>query len=143
MKARGLGCWSGSTATTPSRIIVTENGAAFDDVAIAEGTVDDPDRIAFLRDHLLAAHAAIAAGVPLEGFFVWSFLDNFEWSHGYSKRFGLVHVDFETQKRTPKASARMVWGCRASRRAASSVTPFVASLDPVKPAGPGLTVRRT
>jgi beta-glucosidase len=90
----------------PARMMVTENGAAFDDRIDADGTVADPNRVAFLREHLLAAHAAIEAGVPLEGFFVWSLLDNFEWSFGYSKRFGLVHVDFETQERTPKESAR-------------------------------------
>jgi len=98
----------------PSRIIVTENGAAFDDRVDAGGIVADPDRVAYLRDHLLAAHAAIEAGVPLEGFFVWSFLDNFEWSFGFSKRFGLVHVDFTTQGRTPKESAR--WFGDVARR---------------------------
>jgi beta-glucosidase len=89
----------------PGRVIVTENGAAFDDRVDAGGIVADPDRVAFLREHLLAAHAAIEAGVPLEGFFVWSLLDNFEWSFGYSKRFGLVYVDFTSQERTPKESA--------------------------------------
>jgi beta-glucosidase len=85
--------------------IVTENGAAFDDIVTDDGGVDDPRRVAYIRDHLLAAASAIAGGVPLQGYFVWSLLDNFEWSFGYSKRFGLVRVDFGTQKRTPKASA--------------------------------------
>jgi beta-glucosidase len=89
----------------PARVIVTENGAAFDDRVDAAGTVADPARVSYLREHLLAAHAAIEAGVPLEGFFVWSLLDNFEWSLGFSKRFGLVHVDFTSQERTPKESA--------------------------------------
>ena len=69
--------------------------------------LSDPLRVEYLRTHLLAAHDAIKKGVNLRGYFAWSLLDNFEWSHGYSKRFGIVHVDFETQRRTPKASARL------------------------------------
>ncbi len=84
---------------------VTENGVAYDDVVGPDGSIDDPARVVYLRDHLQAAASAIADGVALKGYFVWSLLDNFEWSFGFSKRFGLVHVDFETQKRTPKASA--------------------------------------
>lgn len=87
-------------------IYVTENGAAFEDPPPSDGTVEDPLRVAYLREHLLAARRAIAAGVDLRGYFVWSLLDNFEWSHGTSKRFGLIRVDYGTQKRTPKASAR-------------------------------------
>jgi beta-glucosidase len=90
----------------PGRILITENGAAFDDVPNAGGAVHDGGRVAYLRDHLDAARQAIAEGVPLGGYFVWSLLDNFEWAEGYSKRFGLVYVDFETQRRTPKDSAR-------------------------------------
>jgi beta-glucosidase len=88
-------------------LYITENGAAFYDPprAIA-GKVDDPLRVDYLREHLRAAHCAIEQGVDLRGYFAWSLLDNFEWSLGYSKRFGLVHVDYETQERTPKASAR-------------------------------------
>jgi len=85
-------------------IYVTENGAAFPD-ALEDGTLDDPERIAFYDGHLRAAAEAIEAGVPLDGYFAWSLLDNFEWAFGYTKRFGLVYVDFETQARTPKASA--------------------------------------
>ncbi|MBK5186912.1 MAG: beta-glucosidase [Gemmatimonadaceae bacterium] len=86
---------------------ITENGAAFDDPPHAEnGQVDDPLRISYLREHLRAAHDAIAQGVDLRGYFAWSLLDNFEWSYGYAKRFGIVHVDFDTLERTPKASAR-------------------------------------
>ena len=85
---------------------ITENGAAFGDPDAAADLVPDSARVRYLREHLLAARRAIEAGVDLRGYFVWSLLDNFEWSHGYSKRFGIVHVDYRTQKRTPKASAR-------------------------------------
>jgi len=89
-------------------VYVTENGAAFFDPPIAEGDrLADPLRVDYLRKHIVAVHAAIDAGVDLRGYFVWSLFDNFEWSLGYSKRFGIVHVDFETQKRTPKDSARL------------------------------------
>jgi beta-glucosidase len=87
-------------------IHITENGAAFPDPAPEQGGVDDPLRVAYLREHLRAAHQALSRGVDLRGYFVWSLLDNFEWTHGYSKRFGIVHVDPATQARTPKASAR-------------------------------------
>jgi len=86
-------------------IYVTENGAAFDDVRDADGRVRDTDRIDFLRGHLAACHDAMAAGVPLRGYFAWSLLDNFEWSEGYRKRFGLVYVDYRTLERVPKDSA--------------------------------------
>ncbi|MGQ0702878.1 MAG: GH1 family beta-glucosidase [Gemmatimonadales bacterium] len=88
-------------------LYLTENGAAFDDPpAVRDKLVDDPLRVEYYRDHLRAAHEAIRKGANLRGYFAWSLLDNFEWSHGYSKRFGLYHVDFETLARTPKASAR-------------------------------------
>ena len=90
----------------PPRVLITENGAAFEDVVGHDGEIDDTARIAYLRDHVRAALRAKQAGVPLEGFFVWSLLDNFEWAQGYSNRFGLVHVDFATQARIPKGSAR-------------------------------------
>ncbi len=87
-------------------IYVTENGAAFYDPPKAENDrLEDPLRQSYLKKHLKAAHAAIKAGVDLRGYFVWSLLDNLEWSLGYSRRFGLVHVDFATQKRTRKGSA--------------------------------------
>jgi beta-glucosidase len=86
-------------------LYITENGAAFSDPPVASGPIEDPHRTAYLRDHLRAAHTAIQQGVDLYGYFVWSLLDNFEWQHGYSKRFWIVHVDFASQKRTPKASA--------------------------------------
>ncbi|MCC7140953.1 MAG: beta-glucosidase [Candidatus Eisenbacteria bacterium] len=87
-------------------LYVTENGAAFyDPPAPIAGRIDDPMRIEYLRGHLIAARDAIAAGVNLRGYFAWSLFDNYEWAAGYGKRFGLVHVDFATQARTPKASA--------------------------------------
>jgi beta-glucosidase len=86
-------------------LVITENGAAFRDVPAADGTVPDPDRIAYLDAHLRAVHDAIEAGVDVRGYFQWSLFDNYEWAYGYTKRFGMVHVDYETQVRTPKASA--------------------------------------
>lgn len=83
---------------------VTENGCSYPDVVAPDGAVHDPERIAFLDGHLRALHAAIADGVDVRGYYVWSLLDNFEWADGYSQRFGLVHVDFETLVRTPKDS---------------------------------------
>ncbi|HEX5497536.1 MAG TPA: GH1 family beta-glucosidase [Mycobacteriales bacterium] len=87
-------------------LLVTENGAAFDDDPGPDGQVRDRQRIRFLDAHLRAAHQAIERGVDLRGFFVWSLLDNFEWAEGYRQRFGLVHVDYGSQRRTPKDSAR-------------------------------------
>ena len=88
-------------------LYVTENGAAFYDPPQAHaGEVHDPLRVDYLRDHLVALHDAMSAGVDVRGYFAWSLLDNYEWSAGYSPRFGLVHVDFQTQRRTPKSSAR-------------------------------------
>jgi len=89
----------------PPAIYITESGAAFPDVVETDGCIRDTKRLAFLRDHMVAASDAIAAGVPLKGYFVWSLMDNFEWQHGYTMRFGLCRVDYETQKRTPKDSA--------------------------------------
>ena len=86
-------------------LIVTENGAAFEDVPPTNGFVDDPQRLAFLRSHLEALQRAIADGVDVRGYCAWSLLDNFEWQHGYSKRFGIVYVDYETLRRIPKSSA--------------------------------------
>jgi len=88
-------------------LYVTENGAAFDDPEPSRvGLIEDPRRAAYLRDHLRAAHRAIERGVDLRGYFAWSLLDNFEWQNGYSKRFGLIGVDYATQKRTMKQSGR-------------------------------------
>ncbi|HWN71682.1 MAG TPA: GH1 family beta-glucosidase, partial [Haliangium sp.] len=88
-------------------IYITENGAAFFDPPVAEGgRVRDPLRVDYLRKHLTAVHAAMQQGADVRGYMVWSLLDNLEWSLGFTKRFGIVHVDFDTQKRTPKDSAR-------------------------------------
>jgi beta-glucosidase len=87
-------------------IFVTENGAAFDDPPTAAGDrIDDPRRTAYLAGHLRALARAIADGVDVAGYFAWSLLDNFEWAHGYAKRFGLLHVDYQTLARTLKRSA--------------------------------------
>jgi len=86
-------------------IYITENGAAYPD-ALVDGAVNDPQRLEYLRMHLTAAHRAIQDGARLRGYFCWSLLDNFEWSYGYSKRFGIVYVDYPTQKRVVKASGR-------------------------------------
>ena len=88
-------------------LYVTENGAAFYDPPSAiEGRIDDPLRVHYLRTHLQAVRNAIDQGADVRGYCAWSLLDNLEWAHGYAKRFGLIHVDFETLERTPKASAK-------------------------------------
>ncbi len=86
-------------------IAITENGSAYDDTVEADGSIDDRERTDFLRAHLGATLDAIEQGVPVGGYFAWSLLDNFEWAWGYDKRFGIVRVDYDTQERTPKASA--------------------------------------
>ncbi|MFD8296049.1 GH1 family beta-glucosidase [Streptomyces bauhiniae] len=88
------------------RIYVTENGSSFPDRVGPDGTVDDPERRAYLESHLAACASAAAKGAPLAGYFAWSLMDNFEWAYGYDKRFGLFHVDYATQARTIKASGR-------------------------------------
>ncbi len=89
---------------SPPELYVTENGIACRDDLIDNVRIDDDDRIAFLRDHFSQAHRAIQDGVPLKGYFVWSLMDNFEWAYGYSKRFGLLYVDYPTQRRIRKKS---------------------------------------
>ncbi len=93
-------------------IVVTENGCAYDD-PVVDGRVHDARRVDYLQRHLTAVHRAVEAGVPVAGYFVWSLMDNFEWAEGYSQRFGVTHVDYETQVRTPKDSAR--WFSRLAR----------------------------
>lgn len=88
----------------PKEIYITENGSAWDDSVIND-KVDDPRRVSYLERHLDAMLAAKARGAPVNGYFAWSLMDNFEWAFGYSKRFGIVYVDYETQKRIPKSSA--------------------------------------
>ena len=90
----------------PAQILVTESGIPVVDVLDPAGRVQDEQRIQYLRDHLAEVHRAMADGVPVQGYFVWSLLDNFEWAYGYSMRFGLVYVDYKTQKRTVKDSGR-------------------------------------
>jgi beta-glucosidase len=101
----------------PIPMIITENGMANDDYVAHDGTVSDPDRIEYLAGHLDAAAKALAEGVDLRGYFQWSLLDNFEWAHGYSKRFGLVYVDYPSQRRIWKASARWYRDFVAAARA--------------------------
>jgi beta-glucosidase len=99
------------------RLVVTENGAAFPDALTPDGRVVDTARVEFFQSHLEQVVLARRAGVPVEAFFAWSLMDNFEWSEGYTLRYGVVHVDFETQRRTPKASAHFL---RSLSRATSA-----------------------
>ncbi|MCC3275933.1 beta-glucosidase [Arthrobacter sp. zg-Y20] len=94
-------------------LYITENGAAFDDDVVVDGVVQDEDRLGFIEAHLQAVRDAAADGVDVRGYFAWSLMDNFEWAWGYAKRFGIVHVDYQTQVRTPKASAR--WFAETAR----------------------------
>lgn len=98
-------------------VYITENGSAEADTVAPDGAVHDQDRVTYLHDHLTAVAAAIDAGVEVRGYYVWSLLDNFEWAHGYRQRFGIVRVDYDTQKRTPKDSyhwfRRLIEGHRA------------------------------
>ncbi|HEX4701228.1 MAG TPA: GH1 family beta-glucosidase [Pseudonocardiaceae bacterium] len=96
-------------------LVITENGAAFDDQPDENGFVRDDDRTAYLAEHLRAVAAAIARGADVRGYFAWSLMDNFEWSYGYDKRFGIVRVNYETQERTLKQSA--IWYRDTIRRA--------------------------
>jgi beta-glucosidase len=94
----------------PAALYVTENGAAFKDVLAPGKKVHDERRIEYLKEHFAAAHRAIQDGVKLRGYYVWSLMDNFEWALGYTKRFGIVYVDYQTQARIPKESARWYHG---------------------------------
>jgi beta-glucosidase len=95
-------------------LYVTENGAAFDDEIGPDGSVDDPQRRDYFEQHLRACHQAINEGIPLRGYFAWSLMDNYEWSWGYTRRFGMVYVDYPTQRRIPKMSSR--WYAEVTRR---------------------------
>jgi beta-glucosidase len=100
-------------------LLITENGAAYDDVWDGDGHVDDERRVEYLRGHIEAVERARADGVDVRGYYVWSLLDNFEWEHGYGKRFGIVFIDFPTQRRIPKRSAlwyRDLIAARAAER---------------------------
>ena len=87
-------------------VLITENGCATEDDVTATGEVFDLSRVMYLRSYLRNAHRAVSEGYPLKGYFHWSLLDNFEWSWGYTRRFGITHVDYATQRRTPKQSFR-------------------------------------
>ncbi len=93
----------------PGALLITENGAAYDDI-VADHYIDDPERETYLHEHLLEMYRAVDDGVPVQGYFVWSLLDNFEWAWGYDKRFGLIHVDFLTQERIIKRSGHWYAG---------------------------------
>jgi beta-glucosidase len=95
-------------------IYITENGMATDDKVVND-EVDDHQRISFLRRHLAAVDAAVKQGVDVRGYFIWSLMDNFEWAFGYERRFGIIHVDYATQKRTLKRSAKLVTQFLAER----------------------------
>jgi len=105
---------------TPPPLYITENGAAYPDTVTDRG-VDDPLRVAYFEQHIAALHDALRQGVDLRGYFAWSLMDNFEWQHGYGMRFGLVHVDYETQVRTPKRSANWYAGLIARTRSGLEV----------------------
>ena len=95
--------WADKEYSKGLPIYVTENGMASYDEKV-DGVVEDADRIEYLNQHFAAVKQAIADGSPVKGYFVWSLLDNYEWALGYDKRFGMVHVDFDTLERTPKNS---------------------------------------
>ncbi|MFM7425473.1 MAG: GH1 family beta-glucosidase [Elainella sp.] len=97
-------------------IYITENGCAAQDELTASGEVIDTDRILFLQQYLRSAHRAVTEGYPLKGYFVWSLLDNFEWAWGYDRRFGITYIDYPTQQRIPKASARWYAECIRQNR---------------------------
>jgi beta-glucosidase len=98
----------------PKEIYITENGCAASDVVAADGQVYESDRLMYLRNAMMWNQRATSEGIPLKGNFYWSAMENFEWTYGFGTRFGLVHVDFKTQKRTPKMSA--LWFREAARR---------------------------
>lgn len=102
-------------------IVITENGAAFPD-QLTEGRVHDEQRTRYLQQHIAAVANAIAQGVPMAGYMVWSLMDNFEWASGYAKRFGIVHVDYETQKRTLKDSAKWYRDFLMEQKTAAAAT---------------------
>jgi beta-glucosidase len=107
----------------PPAIYVTENGAAFGDVRVHDGAVHDPERTAYLETYIDAVRRATVEGAPVKGYFVWSFLDNFEWGHGYSKRFGIVYIDYPTLERVPKDSFYWYRDLIAANRGAPTPSP--------------------
>ena len=111
----------------PQAIYITENGAAFGDVRVHDGRVHDPERTSYLETHITAVSKAIAEGAPVKGYFVWSLLDNFEWAYGYSKRFGIVYIDFPTLERVPKDSFYWYRDLLGSRHGAPRPSPIAAA----------------
>jgi len=89
----------------PKALYISENGCSTDDVVAADGKVYDSGRVMYLRNYLTHLQRATREGLPVKGYFLWSLMDNFEWEDGHTKLFGIHHVDFKTQKRTPKLSA--------------------------------------
>jgi beta-glucosidase len=87
-------------------VYITENGCAYPDQPKHNGEVLDLGRVMYFQNHFIHAHRAVSEGYPLKGYFVWSLLDNFEWAYGYTKRFGITYVNYETMQRTPKLSAK-------------------------------------
>ncbi len=119
------------------RLYITENGAACADARRHDGSVHDPERIAYLEGHIEAVGRAIEEGVPVDGYFVWSLLDNFEWGHGYTQRFGLVYIDYPTLERVPKQSYYWYRDLIAAHRAADaeSSAGAVATVRALPPGG--------
>jgi beta-glucosidase len=109
----------------PPAIYVTENGAAFGDVRVHDGAVHDPERTEYLQTYIGSVGRAIADGAPVKGYFVWSMFDNFEWALGYSRRFGIVYIDYPTLERVPKDSFYWYRDLIAGRRGAPKPAPAV------------------
>ena len=117
-------------------VYLTENGAAYRDT-VHDGMVEDPQRVHYFDAHLRALHAAIVQGVDVRGYFAWSLMDNFEWAHGYGKRFGLVYVDYPTQARIPKTSARWYADTISAQIAAARAAGEQPAAAPATPTGGG------
>ena len=121
------------------RFLITENGAAMPDVDRVDGRIIDHDRLEYIAAHLAQVHQAMEDGVPVEGYFAWSLLDNFEWAHGYGPKFGLVEVDSDTQHRTPKQSA--LWYAEVAR--SGEIQPRETPLIGVLGVTPGAAVKHS
>jgi beta-glucosidase len=111
----------------PPAIYVTENGAAFGDTRVHDGRVHDPERTSYLETYIGAVGKAVAEGAPVKGYFVWSMLDNFEWAEGYSKRFGIVYIDYPTLERVPKDSFYWYRDLIGGRRGAPRPSPIATA----------------
>ena len=109
-------------------IYITENGCANPDVPNARGEILDTARVMYLREHLIHAHRAVAEGYPLKGYFLWSLMDNFEWAVGYTRRFGICHVNYETLERTPKLSA-VLRRCHSARCGGGGIRVVVTEMS--------------